>query len=254
MNKPELADAVKQLALAGEEHLKAHPSAATLAAYHRRELSAEEADRVQGHLGLCRDCAALVIDLASWGTSPEGDSEVELSWHELAQRPRKEGGEVLQMPTRILAAPPLPRWAYATAAVFFVCTCLLALWVIQLQRSLRHQVQPQANIAMADLEATTSLRSDEATHRLEVPAGTARFVLILHPRSPAASGIGGVRILDQEAREVWQTHRLVATEYGNFTLDLSRDFLPAGRYRIELFAEEQTEEPLDTFLLDLAFR
>ena len=73
-----------------------HPSDVDLAAYSTGELSEADADRIAAHLTLCRDCAAIVLELTE---SDEGDADSE--WSVVQER-------LTEIPATTPLPPPTP--------------------------------------------------------------------------------------------------------------------------------------------------
>lgn len=95
--------------LTEREHqaLKDHPMPEELVAYRSGELSEAEEERLGDHLAICRDCAALLLDLADFGNlkPPAGvpevtDAQVDQAWQDMRSRIAKE-----EVPEQLVAAP-----------------------------------------------------------------------------------------------------------------------------------------------------
>lgn len=107
----------------------AHPDPEKLAAYHAGELSPEEEGRVQDHIALCRECAALLLDLdglADPGFGAEaGLSGKEAVWQRLREEMAPQAPVVpFRRPVR-----SSPRWLQALAASLLVATLGLSFWM-----------------------------------------------------------------------------------------------------------------------------
>ncbi len=253
----DLTAAVKLLATTAESRLTVHPPPEELAAYHRGELEAAQERRLQGHLALCRECTALLIDLTQMleKKPPADGDEWAAAWPAMQRRladtepePSLELGE-----PRSFGSPQL---AYALAAALFLAVLGLGGWNLALRQALEQQTSPRFNVVIHDLEPQNFARAAQApTKTLELPAGGERFVLILTPTEKPPSGEIVGRILNQDGRVVWRSRGVEPTDFGNFTLEVSRRFLPAGRYRIELLLRDaEQEEPLDAYEVELTYR
>jgi hypothetical protein len=149
----ELRDALKEM------DLDAHPDPERLAAYHAGELSPEEEGRVQDHLALCRECAALLLDLdglADPGFGAGADlSGKEAVWQRLREEIGKE--EIPSAPVVPFRRPvrSSPRWLQALAASLLVATLGLSLWVASLKRTVA-ELSGTQTAAVLHLDAETT--------------------------------------------------------------------------------------------------
>lgn len=117
-----------------------HLSEEEAEAYYFNKPSLEEESPVRDHLVSCKECAALVLDIAAFygadaaAASRPAEAEVKAAWERLrpslpAPQPRAARG-----PRPSLAAAwawlgglnPSARWAYASAALLFVISVALA--------------------------------------------------------------------------------------------------------------------------------
>ena len=146
-----------------------HPDAETLAAYHTRDLPEEDERRVQDHLLICRECAALLLDLEGLG-DPDFGREVEIpagteeaTWE---RRPRQEirdnprQATVVPFPPRRRTAPP--PWMSALAAALLVAVIGLSAWVASLRRTIDELSRPEVNASVLDLVPLGIGQRDEA--------------------------------------------------------------------------------------------
>ncbi|MCP4664113.1 MAG: hypothetical protein GY856_52685 [bacterium] len=208
----------------------AHPTVDELIAYDTGELGAEEKDRLQDHLVICRDCFALIADLESFSEAgrsaprPErpADFEAAAFWRTL--RPR--------LATRRWHIPA------AMAASFLVAALGFSFWVATQQRTIAELSEPQPNPRVYDLVADTSQRTGRVARPLEIPSGVG-FTLIFTPDLGREYPGYQVMIRDSEdsvVRTVEGVEKRLADE--TFTLWLPPGALPLGEYRVELYGLE----------------
>lgn len=240
----ELKDAMAELA---RRDLDAHPDPERLAAYHAGELSAEEEGRVQDHLVLCRQCAALLLDLdglADPGFGAEADPAAkEAVWQSL----RKEIAP--QSPVVPLRRPASsPRWLQALAASLLIATLGLSLWVASLRRTVAELSAPQANAPVLDLYSGTARGEGSPAPILTVPPDVRFFTLILNPAGQRRYERYRVEIVRVGGAEVWSGQEIEPSPFGSFSLTLPRRAVGPGDYRVRLFGRNGgTEEPIEEY-------
>jgi hypothetical protein len=236
----DLKVAVRDLAQALESELSAHPSHDELLAYAAGALDAAEQDRIEDHLALCRKCAQTVLDLAVFAN--EGPDE-ELEEERLPEsvlaaewaRFRRAATPHPPSPFRRLVAATAPVLPYALAA-----SLLLALglgWrTIRLGEEVRQLSAPRSDVYITDLAPVGSGTSRErgASDVVRPPAWASRVVLILAFAGPASSPEYGIDLATADGRPVWSRQGLRPGPEGTFTLEVPRQWLPPGSYRIRL--------------------
>ncbi len=239
----------------------AHPDPERLVRYHEGVLDMSERDLVAEHLARCRDCADLVLDLATLAAEFDALAELPITHGDTA---RSETWQVMR--GRLNATPkdaPGPpdrrapsnrhagRWRshLATAALLLLG---LGLGFLGAPRQVQESVV--GNLELVELRSET-LRSgtESPLNRLSFTESTDHIGLILStPRAPTHSA-HSCEIIDQTGRAIWSTDRLEPTEFGTFTLLLSREAMPTGRYRIDLFGMNDAERVrLASFPLEIA--
>jgi putative zinc finger protein len=235
--KPSFAAALRELAAGDRRELAEHPTPEQLTAYHAGELPAADEETLREHLALCRDCAELLLDLEDFprlepaaGVRPLTSEEVGEAWRQLRERlgPEAGGGSgevapVVPLRPRVPGTAPL-RFAYALAAVFFLATVGLSVWVAQL----RHGLQPEGNVAFGDLrpEGEGTRGSEPEEH---YPADS-RLDLLLHPLDPGNHVEFEVEIRSRESGAVlWRIAHLQT-----LSLSIPGGCLAPGSYRIRL--------------------
>lgn len=241
-------------ALSGLALLEAHPDPERLAAYHSGQaggLSPEEEARIQDHLALCRECAALLLDLdglADPGFGAEADPTAkEAVWRSLREEIAPSAQVVpLRRPVR-----SSPRWLQALAASLLVATLGLSLWVASLRRTVAELSAPQANAPVLDLYSGTARGEGSPAPVLTVPPDVRFFTVILNPAGQRRYERYRVEIVRAGGEEVWSSQRIEPSPFGSFSLTLPRRAVEPGDYRVRLFGRSgATEELID----DYAFR
>lgn len=224
-----------------------HPDAEALAAYQARELTPAEAQRVQDHLLLCRECATLLFDLEETGSPdfgreievPEGTGEV--LWDRLRQEIRaapSPSAEVVvpfqRFQRRRLAAPP--PWMSALAAALLVAVIGLSVWVASLRRTVEGLSRPEVNAAVLDLvPAGVGQREGGAVAAAMVPPGSRLFTLILSPGGRGNFQDYAVEVARPGGAVAWRGRGLRPNDYGSFSLTLPRQAFATGEHRLRLF-------------------
>lgn len=217
-------------------NIRHHPPPEKLTAYHAGRLPAEEEAAVREHLAGCPECAALVLELDSlYGETPPpaGDDPVDLQAAAAWQRLRSR-----------LFAPPAPAPArrrpariapWAAAAALALVSVALAFWVTAQRQIIADLRQPRVNPPLVNLAPVGSLRqATEEPPVVRFPAGASRAWLILNPEAQLDATSYRVELLTAEGRSALTLADLQPSEAGNFRLELPRELLPAGTYRVLL--------------------
>jgi Putative zinc-finger len=230
-----LTAAIRELAAAAEHGLRDHPAPGELLDFVAGDLSAAERERIEEHLALCRDCARTALDLAADAESqpaPRGDlvteKELAAEWERF----------------RAAVSPALPvRRAVAMSRIAWVLAASLLLAVIgvswrlgELAREVRRLSAPRSDVYVAELAPTGSGRPRERGEGdvVRPPAWVSRVVLILDFAGPASSPEYAVELATADGRPIWRRQGLRPGPDGTFTLEVPRDWLPPGTYRIRL--------------------
>lgn len=218
-----------------------HPSARELTAYHRDELTDEEMERIRDHLSLCRDCADLVLDVASFA-EPEAGSRtfaasegMPAAWESLRSRlPDDERSPATVIPFPRKTPRLLPRSAPIAAAlvVAVVCGWMISRWQSGEAPGLG---EPQLTVPVQDLFPRSYRRGSDPLPSLEVPTEARIFLLQLNLADAGSYPDYFLRIVDAAGGEIWSGNGLRRTAAGNFRIALPRRLLPAGQYGIELY-------------------
>lgn len=246
------------VALAREELRSAeHLSTTRLIAYHRGEIPATEAAAITEHLSLCRECSALMLEVAEFFADDDEEEDVpssdpEAAWQKL--RKAMSGAEPLRSLSPVLSLPPpapsqrsLIRslaFAYGVAA-----TCAAVSVGLIVFKDMTPSPRPRANPGLYDLTSNGSDRAEAADAtpiRFRTPGDSA--FLILNPEVAPDSARYGVRIHSAGGAVVWRSDDLVLQSPGGFHLNLPAGTLPPGRYSLKLYGiTEGRETPLGTY-------
>jgi anti-sigma factor RsiW len=229
-----------------------HPEPETLAAYHAGELTAEEERRLQDHLLACRECSALLLDLdgladPGFGAGSLSATDQAALWDRIQGEIGQEKPERPPAPVIPLRRPAIPgaspRWLQALAASLLVATVGLSTWVV----SLRHELsRPQANAKVIQL-STGTVRGGTSSRLNVVPADAPRrFVLLLHLTGLGRAARYRAEIVRAEGGKVSDVQGLALDEeLDAVSLELSRDEIGPGDYRVRLFPSPGKGTPED---------
>lgn len=242
-HEPEIGQAVEEWVAAASADAGEHPDPERLAAYHAGELPEEEAQRVQDHILVCRECAELLLDLEGLGDPASGQdvdipaSTGEAVWERLRQEIRagaRPETVVPFSPRRRSAPPP---WMSALAAALLVAVIGLSVWVASLRQTVRELSAPEVNAPV--LEPVPSgigpREGGPAPVAEEVPSGVRLFALILSPVRRGDFQDYEVEISRAGGGVVRRQAGLRPNVYGSFSLIVTRSSLGAGDYRVLLY-------------------
>jgi hypothetical protein len=232
-----------------------HPEAATLAAYHARELRADAADEIAEHLAACSHCASLVLDLddlmsPAQPRAPLADPQPESERRELRGGDWSEGNPAYSALLR--RGPGLrtaPRWMLGTIAALLVLSLGLGFAVVQQAKELAATHGPQVASRVATLRPEGSTRGvgDELSE-VRLPS-----TLILPLPGSAAGQEVEVELRDAAGARRWSGRTRPEPELVNVQLLLPAGSLAVGSYVIEVRAVGgETAEPLARFALRVA--
>lgn len=143
--------------------------------------------------------------------------------------------ELLSMAT--LETLPRALWVWrAAAATFLVASLFAGSWAWRLDRQLAAEVGPRVNVPLASLLPAKELvrRGPGREQVVEIAPEVQRYVLGLMTGSlPELEGYRIEILKDRTA--VWGASGLLPDRQGVFSIQVGRDFLPEGVYRIELY-------------------
>jgi len=239
----------------------AHPSVETLVAYHANELSPEQDRELQRHLAVCAECPGLILALDNFANLSEDGHEltpagVDSAWEKVRQRLADEGwfqGEARGISWSWAALSP-PRRLIATVAVVVLSFLGVYLVLYAPDRQPRVVDRPESSVPSRDLRPTER----GSVQEIQIPATAERFYLEATPEGAPHSGYdvelwtGGAA-----SRRQW-THRWQPKSgSADLILQVPRDFLPAGEYRLELHGVEgghRVRETADERRFRLSYR
>jgi hypothetical protein len=226
-----------------------HPEPETLAAYHAGELTADKEQQLQDHLLECRECSELLLDLdgladPGFGAGSLSPADQAALWGRIQGDIQKEERLSPVVPLRRPSNPlASPRWLQALAAALLVATVSLSTWVV----SLRHELsRPQANAKVIQL-STGTVRGGTSSRLSVVPADAPRrFILLLHLAGPGRAPRYRAEIVRADGGKVSAIEGLVLDEeLDAVSLELSRDEIGPGDYRVRLFPSPGKGAPED---------
>jgi Putative zinc-finger len=232
----DLKGAVRDLARAMEKGQNAHPAHDELLGYAAGALDTAEQDRIEDHLALCRECARTVLDLSVLSDGgleeePLPESVLAAEWARL----RRAAAPAPPSRFRSLAAAVSPALPYALAASLLLAVGLG--WrTVRLGEEVRQLSAPRSDVYVADLVPTGSGSPDErgAPEAVHPPAWASRVVLILAFAGPASHPEYAVELAAVDGRPLWSRRGLRPGPDGTFALEVPRQWLPPGTYRIRL--------------------
>jgi len=215
------------VAVAGE-----HPSPDQLFGYHERRLSPPVADSVKEHLVACEECSRAVLDFAAFP-----DLEPPSERHRLSPSDVEERWRGLEREIARWSRPFWQRHQVLLPAVALLAAVAvgLGLWGVKLRGEL---VGPR--ISGGDLEVVADLDSAETTTRgtgqvLSPTAAARRLVFVLVDPRVAGDGAYEADLVTEQGRLVQTGLPVLRSRSGDFTLELPRDAVPPGSYRLELY-------------------
>lgn len=219
-----------------------HPTPEELLAFHFGALEAVDRDRVEDHLSRCPDCAQVVLDFAAFPElEPVGEMTPEQQRALAAQRRRlrelARDESLSEAGTGTAKVIPGPwrgrlRTAWAVAAVFFVATVGLSLWIAGTSFDRGRVLAPSL---VRYVSSDTSIQRSE-TESVEIPATEERTVL--HMRvNPGLRDFPEYRVdlLDASGERVWSGREFHLDEEGVLSLLVDGRWQPPGRYTFEIY-------------------
>lgn len=207
-----------------------HPTPEELEAYHAKELSPEDEERICEHLVACRECADLVLDLqalsvaASKPDTGVADFEQAAAWRDLREKlPFRP--ETVEEPVK---AEPRRRRA---ASLWSVRGIAAVLAVAVASGVLMYRLWEPAEIQEVSLDSIGSTRSGEpdASETVRLPAR-----LFLKPHSDSTYSEYRAEILNRAGDEIEIVPGLRRDSHFDVPLDLEQGCLEPGDYVIRL--------------------
>lgn len=251
-DKPDLDQAIRRMAAEDRRTRTEHPDPEELLAYHERQLTEPEAERLRDHLAGCPECARVVLDFEAFpDLEPPGEeyrltpADVERERRALEARIEARSRPVWQRHQVLL---PL-------AAALFLGALGLGVWGLALQDRLERATGPRGDVwIVADLRpASEPVRGPEPTVRVPEWAGRAVLLLSLRPgqehqayRVDVVSPNGGLLVSDLPVRRAPD---------GLLAVELPPELLVPGELRLELSGSQRgTWERVAEYRVELARR
>lgn len=214
-----------------------HPEPDELLAYHEGRLSEDAAERVQEHLVHCEACSGAVLDFAEFPRLEPPDEGRRLSRTELDEHWRSLERE--------LATRRRPFWRRSEvllplAALFFVATIGLGLWVSALRQQVDALRAPRGDVyVMADLRPDGGATRG-ATDARRLPPWAERVVVLLGLAPGANYGAYEVDVSRADGGGGLSTLPVFQTPEGGFAVEVPASlFESPGLYRFELYGRER---------------
>lgn len=247
----DLAAGVRTLTAAARHGLGPHPSAGELLSYHQEALGDAEAESIRDHLALCPECAQRSLDGAAFLQPDEAPAKLApRSWRTLRRALAREG--LLDRPGwKVRGLFASPRFAYATAAVFFMVSVSLGGWLATVHQTLAERSQPRPNPQLVDLfPAGSAVQRDLSRHQPTIPATPADdLVLVLHVLDPGSFATYRVEILGDGAT-IWASDAVTLSPEGELRVLVWRRLLADERYLVRLTGLDGVRtEPLAEYTL-----
>jgi hypothetical protein len=211
-----------------------HPSPEALTAYQAGELSADEDERIQSHLGFCKLCTELLLDLDEFlqppvaTAEPVADFEAAADWKRLRQELRPD------IEKRAPARPARRRFlasvwgGYSVAAALLVTTVGLGIWNAEL---LQENRKPQPIRTVQTLSAQGSTRGVDRgeDEKVVLPA---QITLHLPTENPVS--LYKVDILRKESRKLEWSFEVPSDKDGDLSFRLPEGALLSGIYAVQV--------------------
>ena len=217
-------------------------------------------ESIQAHLVACEECREALRDLASFtaaeSSSAAPDPDVEREWNKFRKRLRSE--------------EPKHRWLWLTrfqpvfSAACAAAACLTLGWGLLIQQRFsglqmaystlaRQQAEtlgmarryeseiavlraPQVNLPVFDaLPAGSAVRSggEQQSNVFTLPS-SGRFALLLSGAAMQPDAEYSVAIRNERGDQIFSSQGLKPDYQGNLVITFDREFLPAGRYGVEV--------------------
>ncbi len=264
--------AVNDLALAARRQKGREISVEELRAYLDGELSQEEDEELKNQLALDPEATNTLLGMIAFRkqVAAGADAEQPVSdWQgmeELLEDDEKIGAGVEAAagagPGRAVGGPVLRLWQTA-AAIFFVTTAGIFFWgqhrVEQVTEQVSDAYRPRINVFQNDLRPSDfeHQRGPGPGQTISLGVKSERYVVALDIADPGDYPDYGVEFLqiskDGEVR-IWGAVGLVPSPAETFNVELHRNFLPEGSYRVELFGiEGDRRELLEAYQMHIMY-
>jgi hypothetical protein len=242
----EFVEAIRILAEDKRRGLVAHPLPERLAEYRAGHLDEYEAEDIREHIALCPECTQTLLEMA--GADEAGlNAEAHISEEDLKADIESLSARLAE--PEIPSEQPAARWknleperrltiAWALAATFLACSVGLSMLVWSLKQDNDRAIEPRVNVNIIDLVPIGEW-VDRSTRGPEAPAfpkSAPSVILILNLTDQSQLPAYEVEIASADPSRVEQRiiRGLERSEEGNFTLEIIRDMLPPGNYRLTL--------------------
>lgn len=234
----DLTASIRELSATLERDLRDHPAPEELQDFLAGDLPADQRERIEEHLALCRDCARAAVELAEVPEiQPEKrgelvtEAEIEAQWKRFQTA---------------VAPPPARRFRgiEALAAVLLLALLGMTAWAFL------RESQSQTDMFLVDLPhaGSTTTRGLVKTVSLPSWAGRVQLVIDLPYQTPEYPEYH-VEIRMKGGRRV-SSDRVYQQEDGTLTVQVSRRRLPEGAYEIRVADPQGKQLVVYEFLIE----
>lgn len=242
-------DQLSRLSKAEAARLEEHPTAEELLNHVEGRLDKTRVESILEHLSLCRDCTATVLDLGGFPNVSlrepgfeRGEKDIEADWLSIEARLAAESSATKPdahgvPPTEIGGGrKPRPVWMGLAAILALGLTfgILVGRYLVPVPSGA--PVVPIGNIHFQELVPAEdpTIRSSTVA-RISLPVSARSLVLILATRNLDDHSAYVATLESAERR--WRVHDLRRSSDGSFSIELPREMLRSGAYRLDLKAD-----------------
>jgi hypothetical protein len=129
--------------------------------------------------------------------------------------------------------------------------------IAALEKNLDELSRPQFNVPITDLVPMDSSRGpgNESIQKIELPAGTNFFTLILNVTGKPSFAVYAFQVIDAQGQTIQEGRGLRKSAENTFTVALSRRLMPAGSYEFRLQGVTQDGRTLvQTYKVQLRYQ
>lgn len=224
--------------MSADIELDRHPGSAELLDYYLGDVSLDRREWIQDHLALCPECVRTVLDLDAFPNPAVpglrehlSSADISAEWERFRERAR---GARLSGGWRAFVRTALP---WGLAAALFIVSLSLGVQTAMLQRQVGGLSRPRGGVELVDLSPVADRieRFDGKAEGVQLSSWADRLVLILNLADAHSFTEYEIEMMAVDGRRVWHGVGLHRTQEGTVVLEVPRQFLAAGSYRIRLF-------------------
>lgn len=244
----DLTASIRELAATLERDLRDHPTPEELQDFLAGDLPADQRERIEEHLALCRDCARAAVELAEVPEiQPERrgelvtEAEIEAQWKRFQDAVRP-------------ARHPWPSGALAAVLLFAVVGAGFATWAVRLSQQPQAQQSEPRITSPVDLLPVVRERGKpsepEQQQRVPVPEWADEASLILDLAGVERHPEYRITIETPNGRRLWSRSGVPPGDKGLIGLGVPRGFLPPGAYQVRLLSPQEKEVAVYDLLIE----